>query len=90
VSKTDFPRLLERTFQRAKPGNNLLAAFEKCGLSPVNVNRAVERVPHREMDAPDTIRGIFVKNLWFQGLGLTLDFWGRIEHFLLMNTKNPG
>jgi hypothetical protein len=25
----------------------------------------------------------------FVGLGLTLDFWGRIEHFLLMNTVNP-
>jgi hypothetical protein len=24
-----------------------------------------------------------------QGLGLTLDFWSRIEHFLLMNTVNP-
>jgi hypothetical protein len=30
-----------------------------------------------------------VKNFEIQGLGLTLDFWGRIEHFLLMNTENP-
>jgi hypothetical protein len=32
---------------------------------------------------------LFVKNLEIQGLGFTLDFWGRIEHFLLMNTANP-
>jgi hypothetical protein len=32
---------------------------------------------------------LFVKNLYIQALGLTLDFWGRIEHFLLMNTVNP-
>jgi DDE superfamily endonuclease len=63
VPKTDFPRLLERTFQRANPGNNLPAAFEKCGLYPVNVNRAVERVPHREMDAPDTIRELLNSTL---------------------------
>jgi hypothetical protein len=61
VSKTDFPRLLERAFQRAKPGNNLPAASEKCGLYQVNMIRAVERVPHREMDAPDTIRGVILE-----------------------------
>jgi hypothetical protein len=38
---------------------------------------------------------LFVKNLQFQGLGLTLDFWGRIEQDSLIRNvqfypRNPG
>jgi hypothetical protein len=50
INKTDFPGLLNKLLEKAKPGQHLPAAFEKCGLYPVNRDRAVERIPHREME----------------------------------------
>ncbi len=56
IPKTDFPRLLEKTLKRADPGKHLPAAFDKCGLYPVNVDRAMERIPHKDMDCADSIK----------------------------------
>jgi hypothetical protein len=36
--------------KEANPGQHLPAAFEKCGLHPLNVDRAVERIPSRSME----------------------------------------
>jgi hypothetical protein len=63
LPKTDFPRLLAETLDRADPGKNMAAAFNKCGLYPVNIDRAVERIPDREMECDDSIREILHSNL---------------------------
>jgi hypothetical protein len=52
VPKTDFPRLMKTLLERANPGQHLPAAFKKCGLYPVDVEKAVERIPHRNMECP--------------------------------------
>jgi hypothetical protein len=52
VPKTDFPHLMKTLLERANPGQHLPAAFKKCGLYPVDVERAVERIPHRNMECP--------------------------------------
>ncbi len=54
--KHGFPRLLKRTIKRANPGQHMAAAFRKCGLFPVNPSKAMERIPSRDIDAPETIR----------------------------------
>jgi hypothetical protein len=63
IPKTDFPRLLEKTLKRADPGKHLPAAFEKCGLYPVNVDRAMERIPHKDMDCSDSIKELLNSSL---------------------------
>jgi hypothetical protein len=52
VPKTDFPGLMKTLLERANPGQHLPAAFYKCGLYPVDVEKAVERIPHRNMECP--------------------------------------
>jgi hypothetical protein len=50
INKTDFPALLSKTLEKANLGQHLPAAFEKCGIYPVNRDRTVERIPHRRME----------------------------------------
>jgi hypothetical protein len=56
IPKTEFPSLLAALLEKANPGKHLPAAFEKCGLYPLNVEKAVERIPSRRMttDVPST------------------------------------
>jgi hypothetical protein len=63
IPKTDFPRLLEKTLIRADPGKHLPAAFEKCGLYPVSVDRAMERIPHKDMDCSNSIKELLNSSL---------------------------
>ncbi len=63
IPKTDFPHLLEKTLKRADPGKHLPAAFDKCGLYPVNVDRAMERIPHKDMDCADSIKELLISSL---------------------------
>jgi len=49
VPKTDFPRLLKKLMDTANPGQDLPAAFEKCGLYPINPAKGIERIPRRDM-----------------------------------------
>jgi len=50
IDKSDFPLLLKKTLIKGNLAQHLPAAFEKCGLYPVNKDKAVERIPHREME----------------------------------------
>jgi hypothetical protein len=34
----------------AKPGNNLAAAFEKCGIFPISKDKGVQWIPHRRIE----------------------------------------
>jgi len=57
VPKTDFPRLLKKLMDTANPGQHLPAAFEKCGLYPINAAKGIERIPSRDMyNDSETIR----------------------------------
>lgn len=49
IQKTDFPSLLASLILKADPGKHLPAAFDKCGLFPVNSARGMERIPSRRM-----------------------------------------
>jgi hypothetical protein len=49
INKCHFPALLKKLLNEAKPGRHLPAAFKKCGLVPVDVEKAVERIPSRNM-----------------------------------------
>jgi len=50
IDKCDFPQLLKKTLVLGDVTiRHLPAALEKCGLFPVNKERAVERIPNREM-----------------------------------------
>jgi hypothetical protein len=53
------------------------------------IKSSVASLQELDTDPLSTSEVLFVKNLLIQVLGLTLDFLGRIEHFLLMNTVNP-
>jgi hypothetical protein len=44
VQKSHFPSLLAKVYDE-DPGKYLPAAFERCSLYPVNISRAVERIP---------------------------------------------
>jgi len=45
--------------ETADPGVHLPAALEKCGLFPINAERGMERIPHRNMDIdPETTRAL--------------------------------
>jgi len=50
INKKDFPALLKSVLEKAALGRHLPAGFEKCGLFPVSLAKAVERLPHREME----------------------------------------
>ena len=50
IDKSDFPALLKQLLKVAQPGQHLPAGFEKCGLYPISITRAVERIPHRLME----------------------------------------
>jgi hypothetical protein len=50
IDKSDFPALLKKVLDLAKPGNNLPAAFGKCGIFPISKDKAVQRIPHRRME----------------------------------------
>jgi hypothetical protein len=57
ITKVEFPRLLAELLTTANPGQHLEAAFNKCGLYPVNAARAVERIPAKTMECDtDTTR----------------------------------
>ncbi len=49
ISKVHFPQLLNKFMKEANPGQHLPAAFEKCGLHPLNVDIAVGRISSRSM-----------------------------------------
>jgi hypothetical protein len=40
IDKCDFPALLKKVLDQAKPGNNLAAAFEKCGIFPISRDKS--------------------------------------------------
>jgi hypothetical protein len=69
LNKTDFPRLLEETLQKAQVGRHLPAAFEKCGLHPLNQERAMQRIPHRSM----TTESEDIRDLMNSSLGEKLE-----------------
>jgi hypothetical protein len=56
IPKTAFPRLLKKTTKRANHGQQMAAAFRNCSLFSVDLSKAMERIPSRDMDAPETIR----------------------------------
>ena len=41
--------LLKTLLEKAEPGRHLPAGFDRCGLYPVSLQRAVERIPSRRM-----------------------------------------
>lgn len=49
IQKTDFPSLLASMLEKADPGKHLPAAFDRCGLYPLNPERGMERIPSRHM-----------------------------------------
>jgi hypothetical protein len=64
----DFPRLLATLLERTNPAQYMPAAFDRCGLYPVNVARAVERIPHRSMES-----SVLARELLNSTLGEKLD-----------------
>ena len=48
MAKTGFPSYLKELVKRCKPGNLMEAAFEKCGIFPINVEKSLERLPSSE------------------------------------------
>ena len=48
MAKTCFPSYLKELVKRCKPGNLMEAAFEKCGIFPINVDKSLERLPFSE------------------------------------------
>jgi len=64
IDKCDFPGLLKKTLLKADIARHLPAAFEKCGLYPVSKERAMERIPHRQMEVEnETARRILDSTL---------------------------
>ncbi len=64
LDKSEFPHLLAKLWTDTKPGQYLPAAFDCCGLYPVNIQRAVERIPQRAMETDSqTIREILNSTL---------------------------
>ncbi len=64
LDKSEFPHLLAKLWTDNKPGQYLPAAFDCCGLYPVNIQRAVDRIPHRAMETDSqTIREILNSTL---------------------------
>ena len=63
IPKTVFPRLLARLLSTSKPGQHLPAAFEKCGLYPVDVEKGVQRIPDRRMACTDSVRELLDSTL---------------------------
>ena len=49
LPKTVFPGLLKDLLEKAKPGQHLPAAFDRCGLWPINPERGMERIPSRRI-----------------------------------------
>jgi hypothetical protein len=43
--KTEFPKMLKELLLSLNPKQHLPAAFEKCGLVPLNRNKVLERIP---------------------------------------------
>ncbi len=50
ISKVHFPQLLDKLMKETNPGQHLPAAFEKCGLHPLNVDMAVGRISSSFME----------------------------------------
>jgi len=63
IDKGDFPAMYAKTVAIAKPGEKMAAAFEKCGLWPVSYDKAVEQIPSRDMECPDSVREILNSSL---------------------------
>jgi len=64
IQKSDFPPLLKQLLEEVQPGKYLPAAFERCGLFPVDITKAVERIPHRSMETnSETIKEILSSSL---------------------------
>jgi hypothetical protein len=61
--KTDFPCLLDKALQRANPGQLLTVVFEKCRLFPINLVRAVKKVPHKKKECHQSVFGITMVSL---------------------------
>lgn len=56
LNKKSFPSLLTQVLELANLGRHLPAAFQKCGLVPVSLEKATARVPSRDM--PTETEGI--------------------------------
>lgn len=63
IPKTEFPRLMAKLLERSNPGQYLPAAFDRCGLYPVSLDRAVESIPHRSMECSESTRELLNSTL---------------------------
>ncbi len=53
IDKAHFPTLLRKTLERSQIGNHLPAGFAKCGLFPVSLAKATERLPSLDNEVLD-------------------------------------
>jgi hypothetical protein len=76
INKCHFPALLKKLLDEAKPGRHLLAAFKKCGLVPVDVEKAVERIPSRNMETDSELAKEFLSSFLGERLEQLRGFTG--------------
>jgi hypothetical protein len=69
INKSHFPALLKNLLDEAQPGRHLPAAFMKCGLVPVDAEKAVQRIPSRDMQTDSEV----AKELLSSSLGERLE-----------------
>jgi hypothetical protein len=59
IPKCVFPSLLKKLLDTCNPGQYLAAAFDRCGLYPINPSRGMERIPSRDMEEDEgTVRAL--------------------------------
>jgi hypothetical protein len=59
IPKCIFASLLKKLLDTCNPGQYLAAAFERCGLYPINASRGMERIPSRDMEEDEgTVRAL--------------------------------
>ena len=64
IRKSDFPSLLADLLRRVNIGKHLPAAFKACGLCPLSLEKAVRRIPSRDMEtANETTRELLNSTL---------------------------
>jgi len=59
IPKCHFPPLLKKLLDTSNPAQYLAAAFDRCGLYPINPSRGMERIPSRDMEEEEgTVRAL--------------------------------
>jgi hypothetical protein len=58
IPKTEFPQLLKQAIDKCRPGRHLPPGFEKCGLWPISLEKALSRLPKKRVVADDENDGM--------------------------------